>query len=100
MKGLRKIHGLAAMSLLAALLAEEEAAIKSAKDSGLSTHISVFGVLRECAALRGARVLPIDLQRDRSAPRPLPQRCGERRRAAARYCRFGTNGGAMRTPRG
>jgi type I restriction enzyme R subunit len=46
----RKIDGLAAMDLLAALAAEKEAAMKSAKESGHSTRaFSVFWVLRDAA---------------------------------------------------
>ncbi|HOX57992.1 MAG TPA: HsdR family type I site-specific deoxyribonuclease [Verrucomicrobiota bacterium] len=64
----RKIDGLAAMDLLAALAAEKEAAVKSAKESGLSTRaFSVFWVLRDDAALRQASISPMDLAREAEA---------------------------------
>lgn len=64
----RKIDGLAAMDLLAALAAEKEAAVRSAKESGLSTRaFSVFWVLREDAALKQAGISPMDLAREADA---------------------------------
>ena len=64
----RKIDGLAAMDLLAALAAEKEAAMKSAKESGLSTRaFSVFWVLREDAALRESGISPMDLAKEAEA---------------------------------
>jgi type I restriction enzyme R subunit len=64
----RKIDGLAAMDLLAALAAEKEAALKSAKESGLSTRaFSVFWVLREDAALKESSISPMDLAKEAEA---------------------------------
>ena len=51
----RKTTGLAAMDQLAALAAEKEAAMKTARDSGLSARaFGVYWVLRENAALKAA----------------------------------------------
>ena len=64
----RKIDGLAAMDLLAALATEKEAAVKSAKESGLSTRaFSVFWVLREDAALRESGISPMELAKEAEA---------------------------------
>lgn len=53
----RKATGLAAMDQLAALAAEKEAAMKAARDSGLSARtFGVFWVLREDAAVKSARL--------------------------------------------
>jgi len=61
----RKIDGLAAMDLLAALAAEKEAAMKTAQESGLSTRaFSVFWVLRDDAALKESGILPMDLAKE------------------------------------
>lgn len=51
----RKTTGLAAMDQLAALAAEKEAAMKTARDSGLSARaFGVYWVLREDAAVKAA----------------------------------------------
>lgn len=61
----RKTTGLAAMDQLAALAAEKEAAMKAARDSGLSTRaFGVFWVLREDAAVKSARLDAMMLARD------------------------------------
>lgn len=53
----RKVTGLAAMDLLASLAVEKEAAMKAARDSGLSARaFAVSWVLRDDAALRAAGV--------------------------------------------
>lgn len=53
----RKINGLAAMDLLAALAAEKEAAMRAARASGLSARaFAVAWVLREDAAIKSAGV--------------------------------------------
>lgn len=64
----RKIEGLAAMDLLAAIAAEKEAAMKSAKESGLSTRsFSVYWVLREDAALTHSGISPMELAKQAEA---------------------------------
>ena len=64
----RKIDGLAAMDLLAALAAEKEAAMKTAKESGLSVRaFSVFWVLRDDAALKESGISPMDLAKEAEA---------------------------------
>ena len=61
----RKIDGLAAMDMLAALAAEKDAAMKSAKDSGLPMRaFSVFWVLREDPALKASNISPMDLAKE------------------------------------
>jgi type I restriction enzyme R subunit len=61
----RKVDGLAAMDLLAALAAEKEAAMKSANESGLSTRaFSVFWVLRADAALKHSGVSPMEVAKE------------------------------------
>jgi type I restriction enzyme R subunit len=61
----RKIDGLAAMDILAALAAEKEAAMKTAQESGLSTRaFSVFWVLRDDAALKASGISPMDLAKE------------------------------------
>ena len=61
----RKIDGLAAMDLLATLAAEKEVAMKSAKESGLSTRaFLVFWVLREDAALKESGISPMNLAKE------------------------------------
>lgn len=61
----RKTTGLAAMDQLAALAAEKEAAMKAARDSGLSTRaFGVFWVLREDAAVKSARLDAMALAND------------------------------------
>lgn len=67
LKGLedRTTTGLAAMDQLAALAAEKEAAMKAAKDSGLSARaFAVFWLLRDDMAVKGAGVDPMALARD------------------------------------
>lgn len=61
----RKTTGLAAMDQLAALAAEKEAAMKVARDSGLSARaFGVFWVLREDAAVKSAGLDAMVLARD------------------------------------
>lgn len=61
----RKTTGLAAMDQLAALAAEKEAAMKAARDSGLSTRaFGVFWVLREDAAVKSAGLDAMVLAQD------------------------------------
>ncbi|PLT16313.1 type I restriction endonuclease subunit R [Ralstonia mannitolilytica] len=61
----RKTTGLAAMDQLAALAAEKEAAMKAARDSGLSPRaFAVAWVLREDAAVKAAGIDPMTLAKD------------------------------------
>ena len=61
----RKTTGLAAMDELAALAAEKEAAMKAARDSGLSARaFGVFWVLREDAAVKSAGLDAMALAKD------------------------------------
>ena len=61
----RKTTGLAAMDQLAALAAEKEAAMKAARDSGLSARaFGVFWVLREDAAVKSAGLDAMVLAQD------------------------------------
>lgn len=61
----RKTTGLAAMDQLAALAAEKEAAMKAARDSGLSARaFGVFWVLREDAAAKSAGLDAMALAKD------------------------------------
>lgn len=61
----RKTTGLAAMDQLAALAAEKEAAMKAARDSGLSARaFAVAWVLREDAAVNAAGIDPMTLAKD------------------------------------
>ncbi len=61
----RKTTGLAAMDLLAALAAEKEAAIKAAKDSGLSARaFAVAWVLREDEAVKAAGINAADIAKE------------------------------------
>ncbi|MGC3963936.1 MAG: HsdR family type I site-specific deoxyribonuclease [Rhodocyclaceae bacterium] len=61
----RKTTGLAAMDLLAALAAEKEAAMKAARESGLSARaFAVAWVLREDAAVKTAGIDPMTLAKD------------------------------------
>ncbi len=61
----RKTTGLAAMDLLAALAAEKEAAIKAAKDSGLSARaFAVAWVLREDEAVKAAGINAADVAKE------------------------------------
>lgn len=64
----RKTTGLAAMDQLAALAAEKEAAMKAARDSGLSARaFAVAWVLREDAAVKAAGIDPMTLAKDAEA---------------------------------
>jgi type I restriction enzyme R subunit len=64
----RNTTGLAAMDLLAALAAERDTASKAAKDSGLSARaFSVYWLLRNEPALKGAGIEPMDIARDADA---------------------------------
>lgn len=61
----RKTTGLAAMDQLAALAAEKEAAMKAARDSGLSARaFAVAWVLREDAAIKAAGIDPMTLAKE------------------------------------
>lgn len=61
----RKTTGLAAMDQLATLAAEKEAAMKAARDSGLSARaFAVAWVLREDAAVKAAGIDPMTLAKD------------------------------------
>jgi type I restriction enzyme R subunit len=61
----RKTTGLAAMDQLAALAAEKEAAMKAARDSGLSARaFGVFWVLREDAAVKSSGLDAMALAKD------------------------------------
>lgn len=61
----RKTTGLAAMDLLAALAAEKEAAIKAAKDSGLSARaFAVAWVLREDEAVKASGINAADIAKE------------------------------------
>jgi type I restriction enzyme, R subunit len=61
----RKTTGLAAMDQLAALAAEKEAAMKAARDSGLSARaFAVFWVLREDPAIKAANADAMLLAKD------------------------------------
>lgn len=60
----RKTDGLAAMDLLAALAADKDAAMKAAKESGLSARaFAVFWTLRDDERLKAAKLAPMDLGR-------------------------------------
>jgi len=64
----RKTTGLAAMDQLAALAAEKEAAMKAARDSGLSARaFAVYWVLREDSAVKAASVDAMALAKDAEA---------------------------------
>lgn len=61
----RKTTGLAAMDLLAALATEKEAAMKAARDSGLSTRaFAVAWVLRDDSAVKAAGIDAMSLAKD------------------------------------
>ncbi len=61
----RKVTGLAAMDLLAALAAEKDAAAKAAKETGLSPRaFGIFWALKDDEALRKGSVLPLDLAKE------------------------------------
>lgn len=58
----RNTNGLAALEQLAALAAEKEAAMKSAKETGLAPRaFSVFWTLRDHAALKKSKIDPMEL---------------------------------------
>jgi type I restriction enzyme, R subunit len=64
----RNTTGLAAIDLLAALAVERDAAVKAAKESGLSAKaFSVYWLLRNEAALKAAGVDPMDIARETDA---------------------------------
>lgn len=64
----RKFDGLAARDLLATLAAEKEAAMKTAKECGLSTRaFSVFWMLCDDTAPKKARVSPMNLAKEAEA---------------------------------
>ncbi|CAJ5815797.1 HsdR family type I site-specific deoxyribonuclease [Burkholderia vietnamiensis] len=64
----RKTTGLAAMDELAALAAEKEAAMKAARDSGLSARaFAVYWVLREDTAVKTSTVDAMTLAKDAEA---------------------------------
>lgn len=61
----RKITGLAAMDLLAALATEKETAMKAAADSGLSLRaFSVYWALRDDGKLKAANILALEFARE------------------------------------
>jgi type I restriction enzyme R subunit len=61
----RKVTGLAAMDLLAALAAEKEAAAKAAAESGLSTRaFAVYWLLKDERVLAAAGIDPKDIARE------------------------------------
>lgn len=61
----RATTGLAAMDLLASLAAEKEAAMKAARDSGLSARaFAVAWVLRDDAAIKSAAIDPMTLAKE------------------------------------
>ncbi|MGC4392853.1 type I restriction endonuclease subunit R [Agrobacterium sp. M50-1] len=61
----RKVTGLAAMDLLAALAVEKDAAAKAAKETGLSPKaFGIFWVLKDDEALKKGSVLPLDLAKE------------------------------------
>jgi type I restriction enzyme, R subunit len=60
----RKTDGLAAMDLLAALAADKDAAMKAAKESGLSARaFAVYWTLRDDERLKVAKLAPMELGR-------------------------------------
>ncbi|MEW6488536.1 MAG: deoxyribonuclease HsdR, partial [Thermodesulfobacteriota bacterium] len=64
----RKVTGLAAMDLLAALAAEKEAALRSAEETGLSPRaFAVYWTLREDDDLNAAGTGALDLAREAEA---------------------------------
>ena len=64
----RATTGLAAMDLLASLAAEKEAAMKAARDSGLSARaFAVAWVLRDDAAIKAADIDPMTLAKEAEA---------------------------------
>ncbi len=61
----RKTNGLAAMDLLAALAAEKDAALESARDSGLSARaFAAAWTLRNDPVMRGAGIDPMGLAKE------------------------------------
>ncbi|WP_018952681.1 type I restriction enzyme subunit R domain-containing protein [Thioalkalivibrio sulfidiphilus] len=64
----RKTTGLAAMDLLAQLAAEKEAALKTARDSGLTARaFAIYWTFRGDAALRGAGIEAMEIAREAEA---------------------------------
>lgn len=64
----RKTTGLAAMDLLAQLAAEKEAALKSARESGLAPRaFAIYWTLRGDAALQGAGIDAMEIAREAEA---------------------------------
>lgn len=61
----RRTSGIAAMDLLAVLAIEKEAALKAARESGLSSRaFAVFWTVRDDAALRGAGIEPMQVAKE------------------------------------
>lgn len=64
----RKTTGLAAMDLLAQLAAEKEAALKTARESGLAVRaFAIYWTLRGDAALQGAGIEAMEIAREAEA---------------------------------
>ena len=64
----RKTTGLAAMNLLAQLAAEKEAALKTARESGLAARaFAIYWTLRGDAALQGAGIEAMEIAREAEA---------------------------------
>ncbi|WP_028989139.1 HsdR family type I site-specific deoxyribonuclease [Thermithiobacillus tepidarius DSM 3134] len=64
----RKTTGLAAMDLLAQLAAEKEAALKTARESGLAARaFAIYWTLRGDAALQGASIEAMEIAREAEA---------------------------------
>lgn len=64
----RKTTGLAAMDLLAQLAAEKEAALKTARESGLAARaFAIYWTLRGDAALQGAGIEAMEIAREAEA---------------------------------
>ncbi|MBU2763955.1 MULTISPECIES: type I restriction endonuclease subunit R [Pseudomonadati] len=64
----RKTTGLAAMDLLAQLAAEKEAALKTARESGLAARaFAIYWTLRGDAALQGAGINAMEIAREAEA---------------------------------
>lgn len=64
----RKTTGLAAMDLLAQLAAEKEAALKTARESGLAARaFAIYWTLRGDAALQGAGIKAMEIAREAEA---------------------------------
>jgi type I restriction enzyme R subunit len=64
----RKISGLAAMDLLAALAAEKDLAMRAAEESGLSKRaFSVYWTFRDDPALKASGIEPMDIAKEAEA---------------------------------